>query len=332
MASKKIKLGNVITLLVLSTVLTGPLSSCQAGNTPSNTVKVNDKGRNITSNNVDITPIPSILALFACKPSDAAFVAAHRSTHKGSKFPENAIEGLQALYDNSVPFAVINVARLKDGTQIVFHDDTWDRGSTGTGPITATDWAASQLLFLKDTNGEITSYHPSAFADVLAFAKDKLYLEIDFNASVDEAKVIDSIRTASMLGQVILISYNSEQALRLHKLAPKAALSVGINKPSDLKIYEQLGIPENVLTAWTGAGPITDELAETLRTRKIPILAGSFFGFDDILQTSGDLTPYIDYAVYPDLIVTDYAFDVQPVLEIAGDANTKMENCLNERP
>ncbi len=324
-------LGDTITLLALSTVFVGLLSSCQAANTPPNTVKVNDKARNIASNSINIKPIPSVLTLFACKPGDAAFVAAHRSTHKGSKFPENAIEGLQALYNNSVPFAVINVARLTDGTQIVFHDDTWDRGSTGTGPITATDWPASQLLFLKDTNGEITSYRPSAFADVLAFAKDKLYLEVDFNPSVDEAKVIDSIRIANMLDQVILISYTAEQALRLHKLAPKAALSVGVNNPSDLKVYQQLGIPAEVLTAWTGAGPITDKLAKVLRTSKIPILAGSFFGFDDKLQTSGNFTPYIDYAVHPDLIVTDYAFDVQPVLEITGDAKTNMQNCLKER-
>jgi len=320
-----------ITIVAISTLFLGALTSCQESSTPAESLKVNDKSRNITPNIDEIRPHPSVLDLFSCKPANKAFVAAHRGTHEGSKFPENALESLQELHAKGVPFAEIDVARLKDGTQFLFHDGTWNRSTTGTGPIAVTSWNQSQKLLLKDTNGDLTSYRPSAFSDVLAFAKDKIYLEIDFKSSVDEAKIIEAIRTADMLDQVILIAYEAEQALRLYTLAPTAALSVGVFKPEDIQNLEALGIPTNVMTAWTGSGPITDELAKALRARKIPILAGSFFDLDDKLQASGDFSPYTEYAKHPDLVVSDFAFDAQKVLEITGEDKIKMEKCLKKK-
>jgi len=305
------------------TIILGALSSCQGGNTPPNTTKVDDRSGNITT-------FPSVLDAFSCKPANLAFVAAHRGTHEGSNYPENALESLQALHEKGVQFAEIDVARLGGTTQILFHDGVWDRGSTGKGPIASTNWEASQKLLLKDTNGNITSYRPTAFSDVLSWAKNKMYLEIDFKSSVDETQVIETIRKADMLDQVILISYNPDQALRLHKLAPTAALSVGIFKPGDVKALEVRGVSTDVMTAWTGKGPLTKNMIDTLRARKIPILAGSFFELDDKLQGSKDFSAYTEYAIGPDLVVTDFAFDAQQVLEVKGESLVSYNNCLRE--
>jgi len=321
------KNGYIVTTVAVSTLFLGALSSCQKTNTPTEKLNIDERGRNIATNNGDITPYPSVLELFTCKPSDVAFVAAHRGTHESSKYPENTVESLQALHENGVQFAEIDVARLKDGTQFLFHDGTWDLRSTGTGPITMTTWEQSQQIFLKDTNGKITSIRPSSFADILAFAKDKIYLEIDFQPSVDEAKVLNSIRDADMTDQVILISHNAEQALRLYKLAPKMALSVGIFTPGDIKKMEDLGIPTNIMTVWTGEKQVPDDLAKALRDKKIPIIVGSF-DLDDILQASGDFTPYTNFAIHPDLVVSDFAFDAQETLQIKGEDKSRLDACL----
>jgi|GEM_PF-374575 len=302
-------------------VFIGALSSCQAANTPSLEAKVDEKTRNIT-------PFPSVLDVFSCKPQELAFVAAHRGTHENSKFPENALESLKELHKRGVPFAEIDVARINGTTQILYHDGTWDRGSTGSGPIAVTSWEASQKLLLKDTNGNITSFRPTAFADVLSWAKGKMYLEVDFKSSTDEAEVIQTIRDAGMIDQVILISYNTDQALRLHKLAPSAALSVGIFKPGDIKALEVRGIPVSVMTAWTGKGPLTHELTEALDTHNIPILAASFYDLDDKLQASKNYSAYTEFAKLPDLVVSDYAFNAQQALEIKGENLSDYNNCL----
>lgn len=323
----------LLSVLLLSSMA---LSSCQQGKTIDSLVNNDERARNITPNNKNITSYPSVMDVFACKPAENAFVAAHRGTHAGSNYPENAVISLQALVKNKVMFAEIDVARLKDGTQITFHDGVWDRRAVGPKdvmalPLAGTTWEQSQKLLLKDTNDTITATSPSSFTDVLSLAKDKIYLEIDFKSSADEADVITAIKEAGMLNQVILISYSTEQALRLHALAPTAVLSVGIFKPSDIENLEARGIPTNVMTAWTGRDPLTNELAKALRDQNIPILAGSFFSVDDEVKRTGDQTLYTEFSKLPDLVVTDSAFDVQQVLEITGENLKYMEQCLAEK-
>jgi len=225
MAKTKLRLNNIITISTVFLFVGGVLSSCQDSSAPADKPNIDDKAHNITSSAQEITPHPSILELFACKPDGVALVTAHRGTHESSKYPENTVEGLRALHAEGVLIAEIDVARLKDGTQFVFYDEVWDRRSTGTGSITNTTWEQSQEIFLKDTNGEITSYRPNSFADILSFAKDKIYLEIDFKPSVDEAKVLNTIRNAGMADQVILISHNHEPKwLWLSVFLPPATL------------------------------------------------------------------------------------------------------------
>jgi glycerophosphoryl diester phosphodiesterase len=305
-------------------VFSGALSSCQASTTPLNESKVDE-------NDPKNTGIPSVLELFSCKPNDAAFVAAHRGTHEGSKFPENTTESLQALIAAKVKFAEIDVARLKDGTLILWHDGTWERGSTGTGPIASSTWADAEKLLTKDTNGDLTSIRPSKFSDVLKASKDNIYLEIDFKSSVDPKRVIQEIRDAGMIDQVILIAYNTEQALELHKYAPEAALSVGAFKPGDIKALEVLGVAKSVMTGWTGKGPITKAMSNTLRGKNIPILGASFYDLDDQLQKTKQFSDYVEFAKPVDLVVTDFAFDAQPALILTQKQEAEMALCLTKK-
>ncbi|NNC38295.1 MAG: glycerophosphodiester phosphodiesterase family protein [Hyphomonadaceae bacterium] len=302
-------------------VFLGTLTSCQAPNSPVKDSKVDESApKNM--------PYPSVLKLFSCKPDDAAFVAAHRGTHEGSTFPENTTESLQALAAAKVKFAEIDVARLKDGTLVLWHDGIWDRGSTGKGPIAASTWEDAQKLLTKDTNGNLTSIRPSKFTDVLEWSKDKIYLEIDFKSSVDPKNVIQEIQNAGMINQVILIAYNTDQASLFHDLAPEAAISVSIFKPGDIKALEVRGIPKSVMTGWTGRGPLDKPLVDALRSNNIPILAASFFSLDDQLQKSGNFKDYVSFAKPADLVVTDFAFDVQPVLMMNQNQENQMLACL----
>lgn len=313
----------IVKTTVLGLIL-GTLSSCQESTGTPDIARVDESVRNIT-------PYLSVLDMFSCKPANAAFVAAHRGTVENSVHPENALESLQALHAKGVKFAEIDIAGLKDGTLILFHDGVWDRKTTGKGVVAATDWPTSQKLLLRDTQNNISAIRPSRFTDVLAWAKDKIYLEIDFKSSADYGEVITAIRNAGMIEQVILISYNTEQALKLHKLAPKAALSVGIFKPGDVKALEVRGIPTSVMTAWTGKGPLTASIAKSLRDKNIPILAASFYDIDDQVAKSGDLSKYTDFAKLPDLIVSDRAFKAQSVLTLKGSDLTNYNSCVTTK-
>jgi len=300
----------------------GTLSSCKASTGTTIDSKVDE--------NAPVkTAFPSVLELFSCKPNEAAFVAAHRGTHEGSEFPENTLESLQALHEANVKFAEIDVARLKDGTLILWHDGVWERSSNGSGPIAASTWSDAAKLLTKTTDGDLTSIRPSKFEDALSWAKDKMYLEIDLKSSASAKNVVQTIRDADMLDQVILISYDDPQAIELQKLAPEAALSVGIFNPGAIKALEVKGIPKSNMTGWTGRGAKSD-LVSVLRKNNIPILAGSFFDLDDKLQANKNFDAYIDYAENADLVVTDFAFDAQPVLDLTAAQQNQLDSCLDE--
>lgn len=300
-----------LVLTCIFALFLGALSSCQESPSAANEAKVDENSGNNT-------PYMAAIDAFSCKPSRHAFVAAHRGTHKGSKYPENALESLQALYAMGIGFAEIDIARLKDGTLILHHDGTWDRGSTGKGPISSSNWRQAQKLLLKDTNGKITAFRPSEFREILKWAKYKMYLEIDFKSSVSEAKVVRAIKSADMLNQVILIAYSKAQAVRLHKLAPKAAISVKISKPGDIKAYEVSGVSIDVIMAWTSRGALGKNLVTALRSKRIPILG------------SGNNSSLKRGAVLPDLLVSDYPFDVAQAFVIKGKNQVEFEKCMAE--
>ena len=287
------------------------LSSCQESPSAANESTVDENSGNNT-------PYMAVMDAFSCKPSKYIFVAAHRGTHKGSQYPENALESLQALYAKGIIFAEIDIARLKDGTLILHHDGTWDRGSTGKGAVSATNRRQAQKMLLKDTNGKITAFRPSEFREVLKWAKYKMYLEIDFKSSASEAKVVRAIKSADMLNQVILIAYSKAQAARLHKLAPSAAISVKISKPGDIKAYEVSGVPIDVMTAWTSRGPLDKKLAADLRSKHIPILG------------SGNNSSLKRDAVLPDLLVSDYPLDIAEAFVIKGKNKIEFKKCMAE--
>ncbi|MBL4870078.1 MAG: glycerophosphodiester phosphodiesterase family protein [Robiginitomaculum sp.] len=290
----------------------GALSSCQASTDTANNAKIDENGGNNTPN-------MSVLDMIYCKPDNLAFIAAHRGRDKNTAYPENALESLQALYEKSVLFAEIDIARLKDGTLILAHDGVWERISNGKGPLANTTWTQSQKYLLKNAKGQITPYHPSKFTTVLEWAKYKMVLEIDFKSSVSERIVIDKIKSANMLNQVILISYSKKQALRLQSIAPEAAISIKVSKYGDFKAYQVSGLNLDTALGWIGKQKLDRSLSGKFTHNNIPILS------------SKDYRSYDKQTLLPDLIVTDYAISAQKDFQMNASDLARMRTCMNNR-
>lgn len=181
-------------------------------------------------------PLPALIDHLACIPDSAAMMSAHRGTVRDWNYPENALGGIERLSKAGYLMAEIDVARLKDGTHILFHDGVWDETSTAKGPIAPMSRDDVENILLKSRRGKLSDQRPALLQDYLSAAKDTLYLEIDFKSSANEAVVIDAIIKAGMGDQVILISYNRKQRDRLRALAPNMLISSGVNyaAPDDL--------------------------------------------------------------------------------------------------
>lgn len=179
---------------------------------------------------------PSLRTALDCLPQGAALMASHRGTSRSWDIAENSLTGLRKLIADGYKVAEIDIAGTKDGALFTYHDGTWEETSTGKGPVAASTAADLGKILLKTRQGDLTSERPPLFTDMLAAAKDRIYLEIDFKSSAKFEPVIEAIRAADMTDQVVLIAYSDGQAAKLARLAPDMLLSVppSFARPQDL--------------------------------------------------------------------------------------------------
>lgn len=91
-----------------------------------------------------------------------------------------------------------------------------------------------------------------------------------------------------MEAQVVLISYNTEQAKALYKVAPEMLLSVSVRNNDELERILQTGIPKEKLVAFTGIKVAPDALYQRLNELKIPAILGTLGNLDKRAATKGD--------------------------------------------
>jgi len=298
--------------IILSTVLL--VSGCKANQTT--TPATESKNETATVNSK--TDFPSIRKQLQCLPKSAAFVAAHRGTSKKANLAENSGSSLKKLINKGILFAEIDVAGLSDGTHILFHDGVWDEKSTGKGAVSSTSWSEAQKFLLKQTDGDFSGDRPIKLADVLAMAKDRMYLEIDFKSSAKYEKVIKLIREQDMADQVILISYSKGQARKLARLAPEMYLSVSASSIAEIAQLEKSGVTKSNMAVWMGKGPFEPTFITYLNNAKIPVLAWPKEGARK--SAFGPAT----------VAVTDYALQKKPIEGLRRSDRAAYEACLTD--
>lgn len=172
------------------------------------------------------TSLPPLRTMLECLPSEAALVAAHRGTDIGMNEPENSISALEKLIAHGTLMAEIDIAAIKDGTPIIFHDGVWDDHASSTGPVVATSAEAFARLRLRDAKGSVGGEPVPTLAAMLDAAKDRIYLEIDFKTSADMETAINMIRARDMADHVVLIATDDMEAEALAPYAGEFLMSL----------------------------------------------------------------------------------------------------------
>ena len=171
-------------------------------------------------------PLPPVRTVLECLPKEAALVAAHRATAAGLNNPENSISSLEALIDHGTLMAEVDVAALRDGTPIIFHDGVWDDDASATGPVVATTPQDFAPLRLKDKKGQVGGEPVPTLAAMLDAAKDRIYLELDLKSSANLETVISLVRDRDMADQVLLIASDETEASEFMAYSEEFLLSL----------------------------------------------------------------------------------------------------------
>ncbi len=191
--------------------------------------------------------------LFDClRENGAVAIAAHRGG-PAPGFPENAIETLQQNFDAGIRVFEIDIAETADGQLFLLHDRDLDRTTTGSGPVSGSSWSDVRALALEDSEGQLTPFAPPTLSVALNWAvEQKAILELDRKPTTSFERIISAVREAGAENNVIMISYNDEQAAEIARLAPDLSMTATARGKRDIDRLVAGGVDQRRLIAWLG--------------------------------------------------------------------------------
>ncbi|MDO5299498.1 MAG: glycerophosphodiester phosphodiesterase [Clostridia bacterium] len=150
--------------------------------------------------------------------------------HRGASgyAPENTLRAFDLAADMHADGVEIDVQRTKDGRLVVFHDETLERVTKGTGLIseyTYDELKKYPLLYAVDGTEEDTI---PLFSDVLTLLRKRgLRLNVELKNSRNpypgmEEEVLQTVREADMVEQTMYSSFNHYSLLHIKALQPGA--------------------------------------------------------------------------------------------------------------
>ncbi len=235
-------------------------------------------------------------------------VSAHRGGRGIPMYPENAVATFDFVHDR-IPSAWIecDVQMSADSVLLLMHDYSLDRTTTASGQVSELAWSVIDTAHLVDDFGVITEYEVPTFEEALAWAKaEKATFTVDVKRGVPFERVVRTIEAYELVPQMIVISYNPEDARTIYDLNPKLLISVGITNEAELDAMLASGVPIENWVAFTGTRLADPELFDRLHDLGVSCIVGTLGGMDAEAQSSD--SPAIYYRVLStgaDVLATD---------------------------
>lgn len=249
-----------------------------------------------------------------------AIVAAHRG-QSGPSAAENALSSFRASFAAGVPFLEVDVARTKDGVLVLMHDDTLDRTTTGSGPVSGATWADIQGAKLKQPDGKVLDEGVPTLADALEWGRRAgVRFELDVKRTTPFKEVVDAVHAARMEAGVLVVTYTLQDAVTVHHLDPNLMISVTLDTPEAVDAVRK-GLPLDRVLGWTGT---TDP-----RIRPFGVLRAA--GIEPIFGTLGRPGDRLDDAYLADGNPSEYRALVRAgVVMIASDTAVVAQRAIGD--
>lgn len=239
--------------------------------------------------------------LFDCvREEGGLLLAAHRGG-PAPGFPENAVETLEHALSGAAFIMEVDVAESRDGTLFLMHDRTLGRTTSGSGSVADTDWSQISSLQLVDNEGTVTGFAPPTLREALDWAvENDAILELDRKETTSFRNVIETVRDAGAEANVILITYNDDQAYRVAELAPEMMMTASVGGPQHEAELLAGGVNASNLIAWTGTRSPSPGKWKALAEKGIESAFGTLGRpgerLDDDYWADGDPSEYSELA------------------------------------
>ncbi|MBC3785835.1 glycerophosphodiester phosphodiesterase family protein [Spirosoma utsteinense] len=225
---------------------------------------------------------------FSYQPNQKARISAHRGGGDLKGYPENCIESFDYLAKKIPVIIECDIDLTKDSVMVMMHDATLDRTTTGTGKLIDKTYAELAQYRLEDNMGTVTPYKIPTLEDVLRWGKRKVTFTLDVKRNVSFANVVNMIHKTGASDYVAVITYNAQDAARVHALDPNLMISVTIRNRAEYDRLHELGVPDNRMVAFVGVKEPDADLYTFLHEKRIACILGTLGNLDKQAAAKGD--------------------------------------------
>lgn len=256
---------------------------------------------------------------FGYKPNQPAKISVHRGGGDLKGYPENCIESFayvaQQIGSPAHPAIIeCDIDLTKDSVMVMMHDATLDRTTNATGKLIDKTYAQLGQIRLEDNMGTVTPYKIPTLEEVLRWGKNKTTFTLDVKRNVSFAKVVDMIHKTGADDYSCVITYNPQDAAKVHQLDPNLMISVTIRNQAEYDRLRELGIPDNRMVAFVGVKEPSEELYQFLHAKGIACILGTLGNLDKQAATKGDQLYKTFVQRGADILSTDRPLEMARVL------------------
>src|SRR5690606_38281791 len=151
--------------------------------------------------------------------------------------------------------------------------------------------------------------------EALQWGKGKVIFTLDVKRGVPYQRVVDVIQRNRAEHVSIIITYNADQVLEVHRLDPSLMISASINSVQDLLRLTDRGIPDNRLIAFVGTREAKSSTYDLLHGHGIMCILGTLGNLDRRAERSGPEL-YVEFVERgADILSTDRPEEAGEALE-----------------
>ena len=246
------------------------------------------------------------------------------SAHRGGPtkdFPENCTATFANTIKYNPTIIETDIAMTKDSILVMMHDNTLDRTTTGRGDIVDYTYKELQSFYLKDTEGNVTSYKIETLDEVLKWGEGKVVYTLDVKRGVPFKMIVDAVRRNKAENYSIIITYNANQAAEVAQLAPDMLLSVSARGKEDVERMQEMGVKTENMVAFVGTSFPKPEVLAYMKEQGITCISGTMGNLDKSAVANGDKI-YLDLVKAGVMIISsDRPIEVAKQMKIYIDQN-----------
>ena len=165
--------------------------------------------------------------------------------HRGASAyaPENTLSSFYLGLLQGANGIETDVQRTKDGHLVLFHDNTLDRVTNGTGAVS--DHTLAELRQLRVCQNASTGFYDTipTYQEFLAhFSRYNIHFAIELKGADCEAQTLALSEQFGIMGRTTFTSFSFDYIRRMKELCPAARVGWLVHDPTEAQITALLAI------------------------------------------------------------------------------------------